>query len=82
MKLADLLNNDTVSVTQGYIATTVRRNTFIKRFGAKGEDIQAIAGAGGEIDQELAARGERPLSADDRDRIFYAVRANMGILPD
>ena len=81
MKLADLLNNDTVSVTQSYIATTVRRNTFIRRFGAKGEDIQAIAGAGGEIDQELAARGERTLTADERDSIFYAVRANMGILP-
>ena len=56
MKLADFLNNDTVGVMQGYIATTVRRSTFIKRFGAKGEDVQAIAGDGGEIDQELAAR--------------------------
>ena len=56
MKLADFLNNDTVGVMQGYIATTVRRSTFIKRFGAKGEDVQAIVGDGGEIDQELAAR--------------------------
>ena len=31
--------------------------------------------------RSLRRVGERPLSADDRDRIFYAVRANMGILP-
>ena len=81
MKLADLLNNDTVAVTQGYIASTVRRSTFIKRFGAEGEDIQAIAGAGGAIDRELSARNERTLTSKERKKIFHAVRANMGILP-
>lgn len=81
MKLADFLNNDTVSVVQSYISSTVRRTTFIRRFGAKGEDIQAIVGAGGEIDTELRARGEQPLTSSERESIFYAVRANMGILP-
>jgi len=81
MTLADFLDNDTVSVTQNYIASTVRRTTFIRRFGAKGEDIQAIAGANGEIDQELINRGERPLTSSERESIFYAIRANMGILP-
>ena len=81
MTLADFLDNDTVSVTQNYIASTVRRTTFIRRFGAKGEDIQAIAGANGEIDKELINRGERPLTSSERESIFYAIRANMGILP-
>ena len=81
MKLADFLSTNTTQVMNGYITGTARRAEFIRRFGPKGETIQEIAGAGGQIDQELRARGERPLNRNERETIFYAIKANMGILP-
>ena len=81
MKLADFLSTNTTQVMNGYITGTARRAEFIRRFGPKGETIQEIAGAGGQIDQELRARGERPLTRNERETIFYAIKANMGILP-
>jgi hypothetical protein len=81
MKLADFLDTNTPYVMSGYITGTARRAEFIRRFGPKGEVIKEIVEAGGEIDQQLRQRGEGPLKASERETIFYAIKANMGILP-
>lgn len=81
MKLADFLDNDTYGVLQKYITTTVRRMAFVNRFGPKAEKITEAVNEGGTIDQELGARGEAPLSPEDRSAIFNLIRANLGILP-
>ena len=81
MKLADFLDNDTYGVLQKYITTTVRRMAFVNRFGPKAEKISEAVNEGGTIDQELGARGEAPLSPEDRSAIFNLIRANLGILP-
>lgn len=81
MKLADFLDNDTYGVLQKYITTTVRRMAFVNRFGPKAEKISEAVNEGGTIDQELGAKGEAPLSPEDRASIFNIFRANLGILP-
>ena len=81
MKLADFLDNDTYGVLQKYITTTVRRMAFVNRFGPKAEKISEAVNEGGTIDQELGAKGEAPLSPEDRADIFNILRANLGILP-
>ena len=55
MKLADFLSTNTTQVMNGYITGTARRAEFIRRFGPKGETIQEIAGAGGQIDQRATS---------------------------
>jgi len=76
MSLSDFLFRDPFLVFDRYIATTVRRAEFVRRFGPTGKTLNQIVD---QIAAEKAAKGER-FTVDDRSRLFTLMKANVGML--
>ncbi len=76
MSLSDFLFRDPFLVLDRYIATTVRRAEFVRRFGTTGKALNEIVDR---IAAETAAKGER-FTTNDRTRLFTLMKANVGML--
>lgn len=75
VRLSDFLDNDPSHVLLNYTSSMVRHAEWVRRFGPKGEVIDAYMD---KIDRQRKAAGHNALTPDEQNIIVKAIQSNVG----